>query len=223
LIKYCVFDIGGVLVKTDIGLLISTKLSLTNNGLKPPPDHFIISNFGVGSYKNIRESVKKVYSGTDLEKKVENCYEDYVNIFPEKILNNLSLFPNVIETLMEIKKNNILLACQTGFTKYEAEIILNNFKLKSFFDLIVTDDDVTKTRPNPEAMETVQRILKIKSNEILYVGDTASDILFANNAAVPIACVTTGAQKKEDLMKHKPNFLINDISEVIDIIKDMNS
>ncbi len=48
----------------------------------------------------------------------------------------------------------------------------------------------------------------------LKVGDTVADIQEGKNANVITAAILSGTQRKEDLEKEKPDFMIRDLSEV---------
>ena len=218
MIKGCIFDIGGTLVKTDEALLKAIKMSLRKNGLIPPPDKFIISHFGASSHNNIKKNVERVYSGKNLGYMIKKCYKEYKKIFPKRVIKFFQVFPNAENTLSELKKRNIKIACQTGFSKNEAESILEYFDLMKYFDILITADDVKRFRPHPEAMLLTLKKMGIKRKECFYIGDTIKDIEFAKNSKVKIVCVTTGVQSNKDLEKLEPDFLIDDISEMLKLI-----
>jgi pyrophosphatase PpaX len=214
----CIFDIGGVLVRTNDAIISSIKLTFRENGLTIPSSEFIISNFGVGSFNNIRRCVEKVYQGDHLIKIISDCYEFYKGIFPGKYINELELLPNVIYTLKKLKKRGFSLGCQTGFTDSETQIILTHFDLKKYFSYIVTSDDVAESRPDPESMYLILTKMGLAKEKCLYIGDTPADIEFAKNAGVSIACITTGGQPRKKLVKLHPDYLIEDISQILRLV-----
>ena len=52
--------------------------------------------------------------------------------------------------------------------------------IESYFDSIVTHDEVQNKKPHPETFLTVCEELGIHSNEVLIVGDSQADLLAAN-------------------------------------------
>jgi phosphoglycolate phosphatase-like HAD superfamily hydrolase len=55
--------------------------------------------------------------------------------------------------------------------------------------------------------------VKIK-NKVLKVGDTVVDIFEGKNAGVLTAAVLTGTQKKSDLEKFEPDYIIDSIKDI---------
>ncbi len=50
------------------------------------------------------------------------------------------------------------------------------------------------------------------------VGDTELDILCGKNAEAKTCAVSYGYRKIEDIKSHKPDYLINDLNEILKII-----
>jgi pyrophosphatase PpaX len=219
MIEACIFDIGGVLIKTDTAYLAATQTSLSRNNLPLPPRSEIIKYLGTTDYHLIRSVVGLVYQGDDINSMYEKCYASFQSLFPEKILDELEVLPGVERCLQELSKRGIRLACQTGMKFGEASTILGHFNLLSYFPIIITLDDVKNPRPDPEAIYlTLMRLGITDKSRCLYIGDTFTDIRFARNAGVKIACTTTGAQKREILEKEKPDYIVDNITEILRLL-----
>jgi len=61
---------------------------------------------------------------------------------------------------------------------------LEKYKLKEYFDAIVTADDTDKHKPDPEPVYIALRKLNAKAEESIMIGDTKFDILSAKRAGV---------------------------------------
>lgn len=55
---------------------------------------------------------------------------------------------------------------------------------------------------------------KLEPSQLLYVGDEARDIHAAKKAKIDVAAVTWGFNTKERLLKEKPQYLIENVSEL---------
>jgi pyrophosphatase PpaX len=219
MIEACIFDIGGVLIKTDTAYLTAIRVSLSSNNLPLPPRSEIIKYLGISDPNLIRSVVGLVYRGDKVNSVYERCYTSFQSLFPEKILDELEVLPGVERCLQELSKRGIRLACQTGMKFGEASTILRHFNLLSYFPVIVTLDDVKNPRPDPEAIYlTLMRLGITDKSRCLYIGDTFTDIRFARNAGVKIACTTTGAQKRETLEKEKPDYIVDTITEILKLV-----
>jgi phosphoglycolate phosphatase len=59
---------------------------------------------------------------------------------------------------------------------------------------------------------------KLKSDEVLYVGDEVRDIEACRKLGIKIAAVTWGFSSKELLEKNKPDFLIDRAEEILKLV-----
>ena len=66
----------------------------------------------------------------------------------------------------------------------------------------------------------IKKKLKLKDEEILYVGDEVRDVVSAHKANIPIASVTYGYNTKEYLSSENPTYFIDSLKELSDIIKN---
>lgn len=219
MIEACIFDIGGTLVRTKDALLEAAKEAMLENNLTPPPDEEIFINFGIGHKNVLAKAVSKVYKRKDINSVVDKCYSSFQKIYPSKFLDKFQLLPGAEDCLAELRRRGIKIACQTGMERSEALLLFNRFNLLDYFQVIVAFEDADKPRPFPDAMYVTMKKLGIgDKSRCLYIGDTINDIRFAKNAGVKVACATTGVQKKEMLEKEKPDYLINNLAELLKLV-----
>jgi len=218
MIEACIFDIGGTLIRTEDALLEAIKETLLENGLNPPPDADIFIHFGIGHKNVLAKAISKIYNQKDAASLTEKCYGSFEKKYPHKFLDKFQLMPEAENCLAELRQRGIKLACQTGMMRSEARILLEHFGILEYFPVLVAFEDADKSRPYPNAMYLTLKRLDISDNRCLYIGDTINDIRFAKNAGVKIACVTTGPQKREMLEKEKPDCIINNLTDLLDLV-----
>lgn len=93
-------------------------------------------------------------------------------------------------------------------------------RLADIFDLldvIINADDVKNHKPHPEPIKKALRKLGALSESAVMVGDTDVDVLAGKNAGVVTIGVTYGFHG-EKIRKSNPDFLIDDISEILKIV-----
>ena len=64
------------------------------------------------------------------------------------------------------------------------------------FDCVITSDNVKNGKPNKEGVLKILRILKIKKENSVYIGDTKVDELTAKNAKIRFLYANWGFGKK---------------------------
>ena len=120
-------------------------------------------------------------------------------------LDGIKIFPetkNVLEKLKNYKKSII-----TNTPNDCAVQILRNFDIERFFEFVLTSDDVSMAKPDPEIVLKSCEIMGVDPLEAVLVGDTLSDVR-AGRAA---GCTVIGIKVDADIT-------INDISELLKII-----
>ena len=219
MIEACIFDIGGTLIRTEEALLGAIKETLLENGLNPPPDDDISIHFGVGHRNIFSRIISKICEKEDVTPLIERCYGSFVKKYPYEFLDKFQLMPEAESCLAGLRQRGIKTACQTGMERSEALVLLERFNTLKYFPVLVAFEDAEKPRPNPDAMYLALKKLNISDkNRCLYIGDTITDVRFAKNAGVKIACVTTGPQKREILEKEKPDYIINNLTGLLDLV-----
>ena len=218
MIKAFIFDIGGTLVRTDEAIMNAVELALKDNNVRLRDRRIVINNFAKSNLINVQTAVKVSYSGSNFNKKIEECYKSFKSMFPRKVVSRLKVFPGVVRNLQLLRKRGIKLAVFTALTGEEARFFLTKLKLLKFFDEIVTVDDVKKPRPNPGGLLLEIKRLKVKKEECVYVGDSIADIQMAKKAKVKMVCVKTGVQSNKLLEEENPDYLIEGIPEMMNAL-----
>lgn len=106
---------------------------------------------------------------------------------PGNVSREKWLLPKPVMTKLSKKAE---LALFTGRTRKELDYTLDLLKLRKFFKTIVTVEDVTKPKPDPEGLF---RILNGRAPEsAVYVGDSVDDALASRAAGIPFVGVLFG-------------------------------
>ena len=134
--------------------------------------------------------------------------------FQSENIRLVSLFPQTIEVLGELKRRNLKIAAittrslRTSIKSLEATSILH------YFDLVLSAEDVTKHKPDPEPILKALEFLKVKPEEAIMVGDTKADIMAGKNAGVKTVAALYGFGG-EALRDLKPDYTIDSLEELV--------
>jgi pyrophosphatase PpaX len=67
---------------------------------------------------------------------------------------------------------------------------LNTTGIQDFFKVIVTGDDITKPKPDPEGLQITLDRLGLRPSQVLFVGDAREDCRMAQAAGVPFVGIS---------------------------------
>ena len=85
---------------------------------------------------------------------------------------------------------------------------------------ILGADDVKEAKPKPEPVLKTLANMHFDAEETLVVGDMAVDIQLGANAGTKTCGVTWGNGTRDELVQAGADYIIDDIGELIGIVKD---
>ena len=134
----------------------------------------------------------------------------------------LLVYPNVNKTLIELIKMGIQLAVVSDAPSREAWMRLYYLNLHHVFDPVLTYDDSGAHKPSPKPFEMALDILNVNSDEALMIGDWPDRGVVG---ASQIGMKTIFARYGDTFgtVDSGANWDVNDIYEVVNIVKDLNN
>ncbi len=122
----------------------------------------------------------------------------------------------------QLHARGIKIVLNTGYKSDIAHLLLNKLDWVEgeTYDLLITADDVPRSRPYPDMILLAMERLGIADPAtIAKVGDTIIDIQEGQNAGCSIcAGITTGAQTEEQLRSARPTNVLHHLEEILEII-----
>lgn len=206
--KAILFDIDGTLLDTRDFVFGSVRNSIAVHKLPAVSDSKLKKVCG----KALVEFYGTLFPGVDPSKLSKTHRE-----FQENNFNLIKIFPKTKKTLQILKKSGFLLAAVSNRMR---ESLVHSLKLAGifdYFDTVVCADDVINPKPHREHLLTALLNLKIGTEDVYMVGDTENDILAGKNAKIETVGVTYGWLGK-DIAKHNPDYVIDDIEELLEIV-----
>lgn len=102
---------------------------------------------------------------------------------------------------------------------------LERLKIDKYFSTILANchiQSVHKTRFKKEKLKEYIKIKKLRSIDVLIIGDTTEEIEIGKELGCPTIAITNGSCSVSRLNDAKPDFLISNLSEIIPIIQTLN-
>lgn len=130
----------------------------------------------------------------------------------------VSLFSHVHSTLKQLHERKVKIALVSNGDGARIREELKQHRIFSFFNAIVTSDDVKQFKPSPNGIIIALKRLGVKKNEVLYVGDSEDDVRAGKRAGIKTAGVLSGLHSRERLEKAKPDFILEKTEEVLEIV-----
>ena len=213
-LKAVLLDLDGTLIDS-IPLIMQSDLAA-------------IKNFGFGiSHQKLREvsnwhSRDIAYYLMD-SKKTSLCLEDFIEFrrsYFEKLLKkhkaNGLWFKGAKIFLKDIS-GFFPLALVTGSRHRFINKVFDK-KTKNYFKSIVTSDDVLHKKPDIEPLQIAISKLKVKKEEVVFIGDSVMDGLMCQRLGVKFIAKIGGISTENQLRKFNPIFVAKDFNEIASFI-----
>ncbi|KFF07081.1 HAD family hydrolase [Flavobacterium reichenbachii] len=212
--KGIIFDLDGTLVNSleDISDAMNTVLK----GLNYPTHTYDTYQYFIGS--GLRNLVSKALPASDNnEEQIEICFECMIETYREVCTIKTKPYEGIIELLDNLALQNIKLAVFSNKADELTKKIASEIFPDYFDDAVGLSTEALK-KPNPfEAIE-ISKKWNLKTEEILFVGDSDIDMQTAVNANMFPVGVSWGYRTEEELKTSGAKVVINNASELIEIL-----
>jgi putative hydrolase of the HAD superfamily len=85
---------------------------------------------------------------------------------------DLQFYPDIIETLTQLRSKQIKLGVVTNAVKEDYDQILHRLKAEHYFDVVVGIDTCGKAKPDSKIFQYAVEKLRLNSSQVLFVGDS---------------------------------------------------
>jgi len=178
------FDLEDTLVKTPwsdcrhvIEFRHQTRATLVELGIPPivlegteratimrnTAEKYAEQKFSQERLRKFREKMEMFLSGYELDSAAKS-----------------TVFPDTVSALKQLRAQCVKMAVVTNTSAKAATIMLQQHKLRAYFDPIITRENVKQLKPNPEGILLAACALKV--TKCFMVGDLVLDVIAAKNA-----------------------------------------
>lgn len=221
-IKAVVFDLDGTIVNFNLDYKSARAEVIQYLGNQGLPQSIFSINESVFETLNKLEIYLRNHRATKdyarLRKEILAILEKYEKEGAE----TTQLVPGIVETLQALKKQRLKLGIFTINGQKTTEQTLNMFRLRSFFQEVVTRDSVPTVKPNPVHLETVLKGLGAKPQETIVVGDSRLDMKAAKQLKIYAVGTSTGIATPEELTREGADCLISSPTDLIALVEKLN-
>jgi HAD superfamily hydrolase (TIGR01509 family) len=184
MINLIIFDLDGVLIKTkDI--------------------HFNALNKALGEqYAISYEEHLAIYDGLKTNQKLEILTKNkglppssYNEIWKKKqsltieMLDDIDFNPEIHDTIKKLSKNHKIAVCSNSINK-TCIVTLNKLKILNYVDHVLSNEDVSSSKPHPEIFWKAMALTKSLPEETLILEDSPPGLLAAGRSSANVMRIT---------------------------------
>jgi putative hydrolase of the HAD superfamily len=168
-----------------------------------------------------------IESDDAFEKYLKQEYEtvDYrilaaaINAYLERKYHYLKPYPDVVDTLNELKQQGFKLGVVSDGLRVKAWMRLNGAGLDRYFDAVVTYEDTGKRKPSKEPFLRICEELKVRPEECLMLGDWPERDVQGGRLAGMKTCLAKYGQMQET----RADYQIESFSNLLEVVDSCNA
>jgi HAD superfamily hydrolase (TIGR01549 family) len=211
LIKHFCFDLDGTLVDSNKTIYNSTAYALGKLGIdfNVAEDLFALK---------IGQHFVDIFNAFNIN---VPDFEKFITIYKINYFEQMEyskVYNGVEVTLAALKNRDIKVSLLTTKIQEQADRIIDHFSLRKYFDLVMGRREGIAHKPSPEPLLIICNDLIVDVKNTLMVGDTELDIQCGKNAGSYTCGVLYGYRTKELLEIENPDFIVEGIQEILEIV-----
>jgi HAD superfamily hydrolase (TIGR01509 family) len=203
------FDWDGTLADSTDAVVAAFQQVLQEAGC-PVSREFIQRRIGIGAENTFREALESAEIAFTPEK-LEQLVERKVQVEID-MADKVRLFDGALELLKSLdQRMKMALASMNNGRVIHG--LLRAMEIRQYFDVVVTVDDVLRSKPDPEIFQRCAQHLAVSPEESVVVEDSIFGVQAAKTAGMRCIAVLTGAYSPMELREVNPDLLVQSVKE----------
>lgn len=168
--------------------------------------HRIVNELGAGlsiervkeeCYGKNQELLERIFPGRFTEEEKNKMTLEKEKQYQQEFKPYLQLLKGLDDFIKKSHGKGIKMAIGSAAIMYNIDFVLDGLHIRSYFDAIVSADDVKFSKPHPETYLKCAAQLKIPSRECIVFEDAPKGVESAMNAGMDCVVITTMHQREE--------------------------
>ncbi len=215
-----IFDLDGTLLDTIPDLAASMNHSLVVHDLNPLPVENYNHYLGDGVYmlaERVLHDQPDPAHWEDCDQLKKDLIYTMKEAYTHRWNQTTKPYPGIVDLLDALRREGCRLAVVSNKPHDSAVQMTEYFFGSDCFDMILGQREGVPVKPAPHGVNDVIAHLALDRSQILYVGDTNTDMETAKNADLTSIGVAWGFRSVEELTAHGAQFVVHEAKEILDI------
>ena len=208
-----IFDLDGTLLNTLGDLRAATNHALEVRGLPPHSMEEIRQFIGNG----IRLLICRAIPEGTPEAEIDAALDDFKAYYAAHIHDRTVPYDGIPQLLTALRKRGIKVAVLSNKIDSASQQLIEYF-FPEKTDVVFGEHVGVPRKPDPTSCRMVMQQLGVQPEQVLYVGDSGTDMQTAKNAGLYAVGVTWGFRSKEVLLKYGADVLVHRPEQILQIL-----
>lgn len=208
-----IFDLDGTLLNTLGDLRAATNHALEVRGLPPHSMEEIRQFIGNG----IRLLICRAMPEGTPEAEIDAALDDFKAYYAAHIHDRTVPYDGIPQLLTALRKRGVKVAVLSNKIDSASRQLIEYF-FPGKTDVVFGEHVGVPRKPDPTSCRMVMQQLGVQPEQVLYVGDSGTDMQTAKNAGLYAVGVTWGFRSKEVLLEYGADILVHRPEQILQIL-----
>ena len=222
MIDSIVFDLDGTLIDSLPDVLASLNMMLAAGKRRPLSRKELRNLVGRGVNPMVEDAYSMTGKAIASPAELEDAVHRYINNYKTNPVEHTVIFPNVIDTLGNLKEDGFCMGICTNKPYEMTLLVLEGLGIDVFFEGVTGGDNLPFSKPDPRHIMTTLELMKSEAHRAVMVGDSWVDAKAGRNAGLPVIAVNYG-YNEEPVESLEVDSVIDDFALLPQTITELNS
>lgn len=214
--KAVVFDLDGTLTDTIASIKISADKAVGKFGFGPFSEEEYKYFVGDGAACLIERCLQA--GGDEKLQFFQDAYEEYQKVFEEYCMYRVEPYQGIRALLKELKERGVRLAVLSNKPHARTVEVIGTIFKEEGFDVVRGQTEGVPKKPSPEGVFRILETFSLKPEEILYLGDTGTDMKTGKAAGAFTIGALWGFRERQELMENGADAIIENPLQLLDYL-----
>lgn len=215
--KAVIFDLDGTLSDSIASMKYCGDRALAPFGYGPFPESAYKYFVGDGAANLVKRAL--VAAGDTELVHFEEAFALYKEYFAEDCMYQVKPYREIPELLEELKRQGLKIAVLSNKPHDQTIDVIETLFGKDYFDMIQGQKDGLPIKPDPSGVFVILKEFGLTADDILYLGDTATDMKTGKSAGAFTVGALWGFRDRKELEEGHADAIISHPLQLLDFVQ----
>lgn len=215
--KAVIFDLDGTLTDSLDSIKISADKTMEKYGYGPYTREQYQYFVGEGAAVLIERCLEA--GGDTAHVHFPEAFAEYQKIFEQYCMYHVKPYDGIGELLSALKERGVKIAVLSNKPHKRTVDVIEAVFGKGYFDVVQGQAEGIPRKPSPEGVFRILEVLGLTSSDILYLGDTGTDMQTGKGAGAFTVGALWGFREKNELLANHADAIIENPLQLLDYLQ----
>lgn len=212
-IRGIIFDLDGTLIEAYGAIYLGLKEVFEHSGR----EIFPYEDLNRYLQADLESTLHQFFSPEETQKNIPVMRKKYEEVY----LSHTHFLDGAKEALDTLYGRGIILGVASNKFGRFSRMALDHLGVASYFTSVIGAGDVPRNKPFPDMIHAALMEMGLPPKDVVFVGDTLTDIETGKEAGVDVYALPTGFHTKKELSQKRPKRILRNLKELIGLLDQL--